>query len=51
MDQWENSLSEKYPHIVREEAAKVPEVQHEQIPVVDDGSDVLEGWFTSTLIS
>ncbi|KAF3796295.1 putative lipase [Nymphaea thermarum] len=49
LPKWEDSLSEKYPHIVREEAAKVPEEQHKQIPVVDDGSDVLEEKLASGL--
>ncbi|XP_031501614.1 lipid droplet phospholipase 1 isoform X2 [Nymphaea colorata] len=49
LPKWEDSLSQKYPHIVRVEAAKVPEEQHEQIPVVDDGSDVLEEKLASGL--
>ncbi|CAN6478023.1 unnamed protein product [Victoria cruziana] len=50
LPKWGDSLSEKYPHIVREEVAKVLYEHCEQIPAVDDGFDVLEGGFISIFI-
>lgn len=42
--QWEDSVSERYPHIVYEEHSKANDSEpSELVSVVDDGSDVLEG--------
>ena len=44
--QWEDSVSERYPHIVYEEHSKANDTeQGELVSVVDDGSDVLEGLY------
>lgn len=43
LPKWEDSVSERYPHIVYEEHSKANDTeQGELVSVVDDGSDVLE---------
>ncbi|RWR87429.1 putative lipase [Cinnamomum micranthum f. kanehirae] len=43
LPKWEDSVSERYPHIVYEEHSKANDSeQSELVSVVDDGSDVLE---------
>ena len=44
--QWEDSLNEKYPHIVHEERCKAYGIeQFEPIVIADDASDKIEGWY------
>lgn len=44
--QWEDSLNEKYPHIVYEEHCKAYDTEDcDPTLTEDDDSDKLEGWY------
>lgn len=47
--QWEDSLNEKYPHIVYEEHCKAYDTEvtehSDSMLTEDDDSDKLEGWY------
>lgn len=44
--QWEDSLNEKYPHIVYEEHCEAHDTEHCDPKLKeDDDSDKLEGWY------